>query len=235
MGLKQYLRRTRTDAEPNDTDRGDDVTSGHKPREKDSLERRARYMAEQICSGFQLHDRRQRQEALEAFYVVDRNQFAHLDSEEARRASEGYVDALWEKDTLEKSYITDQGIDPQRIANGEWDQVQSPLEERAEIVGMDRRYATKTTEAWLKHKTEEDYWTPFLEAQTYEIRAALQDQTYPNKPKEGKSGYGSIATRYLLSVELHDMHTQATWEEAIRVMVPYYRTILRSHSNRSGV
>ena len=94
---------------------------------------------------------------------------------------------------------------------------------------MDRRYAEKTTEAWKKHKTEEDYWTAFLEAQTIELRKALNDPDYPNKPKEGTSGFGPLATRYVVAVELHDQHTHETWEEAIRVMTPYYRAILQSH------
>lgn len=230
MGIRQYLTRERTDTGISDGEGG--LIRTYRQSEKNGLERRARYMAEQICSGFQLHDRRQRQEAEEAFYALDRNQFAHLDRDRAREASNAYVDALWAKDALEKGFLTDGVVDAETVAKGEWERVQEPLELRAKAVGMDQRYATKTTEAWLKHKTEEDYWTPFLEAQVCELRAAMQDPEYPHKPKEGQSGYGPIVTRYVLSVELHDMHTQATWEEAIRVMTPYYRAILEAHRNR---
>lgn len=193
---------------------------------RSDVEQRARYMAEQICTGFQLHDYGQREEAIEAFYEVDKHQFAHATNDDAYRAARSFVDALWEKDDVEKAHLNDGVVDPESVGDGEWKNVSTALEQRASAVGMDRRYAEKTTAAWCKHKTGDDYWSSFLEAQTYELRCAMQDPTYPDKPKEGLSGYGPISTRYLLAVELHDMHTQETWEEAIRVMVPYYEAVL---------
>lgn len=193
-------------------------------------EGKARYLAERITSGFQLHDRRQRDESLEAFYEVDRNQFAHLSDEEALEASEAFVEALWVKDEVEKSYHDDGTISPEAIAQADYEPVERPLRRRARIVGMDETYGQKTAAAWHRHKTNGEYWTPFLEAQTIELRAALGTPGYPTKPKEGQSGYGPLATRYILAVELHDMHTPEAWEEAIRVMTPYYRAILDAHS-----
>ena len=227
MNLRKILpSSTRTDDAPTHPSRAQE-------RNDDSLDRRARFMAEQVCSGFQLHDRRQRSEAFEAFYAVDRNQFAHLSDRQARQASKAYVDALWEKDAIEKSYMVNGEVNPETIAQGEWEQVHDALVNRARVVGMDTAYATKTTEAWKNHKTQADYWSAFLEAQTYELQAAMQDPDYPSKPKEGQSGYGPVATCYVLAVELHDMHTKPTWEEAIRVMEFYYRSILRAQENQT--
>lgn len=203
-------------------------------RGNDRLNRQARHMAEQICSGFQLHDRGQREEAEEAFYAVDRGQFPGISDGDALSASRAFVDALWAKDALEKRHMVDDVIDPESIGDADWHSVRDALARRAHAVGMDEDYADRTAEAWRKHKTGEDYWTEFLEAQTHELRAAMQDPSYPTKPKEGLSGYGSVATRYLLAVELHDVHTRETWEEAIRVMVPYYRAILESHRQTNG-
>lgn len=200
--------------------------------ELDDLDRQARYLAEQIASGFQLHDRRQRGEALEAFYAVDRGQFDHLTDEDARRTAEAFVDALWTKDDIEKTYHDDGEIDPGAIESADYDPVIECLERRARIAGMDQRYADRTAEAWKRHKTGGEYWTSFLKAQTYEVRAAMQDPDYPDKPKEGLSGYGPLPARYILSVELHDQHRKDTWEEAIRVMTPYYREILEAHRGR---
>ncbi len=230
MKLAQYFTRSNTDTNGTDSDNYDE--SIHRSGSTDEVKHRARYMAEQICSGFQLHDRRQRREALEVFHAVDRNQFAHLDADEALNASRAYVDALWAKDSLEKSYVVDGEVDPTTIGDADWDRVREELERRAELVGMDRRYADCTTEAWRNHKTMDDYWTPFLRAQTYELRAAMGDPEYPRKPKEGLSGFGPVATRYVLAVELHDRHTKESWKEAIRVMVPYYRAVLEAHKRR---
>lgn len=198
----------------------------------DSTEQRARYMAEQICAGFQYHDRGQRADSVDAFYAVDRNQFAHLEDDAAYEAARAYADALWAKDAVEKPYVTDDGIDSEAVENGDWERVRAPLAERAGIVGMDSAYADETTAAWRRHKTREDYWTPFLRAQLLEYRAALGDPDYPNKPNDGLSGFGPEPFRYALGVELHDMHSTERWEEAIRLMVPYYRRILRTHENR---
>jgi len=37
--------------------------------------------------------------------------------------------------------------------------------------------------------------------------------------------------RYVLAVELHDMHTDAYWEQAKDVMIPYFERILQEQSN----
>lgn len=201
---------------------------------EDGKDRTARHMAEQICSGFQLHDRRQRTEAHEAFAAVDRRQFGHISDEKAEAAAGAYVDALWEKDAVEKRHLTRGAIDPESIAEADWSAVLEALERRAHLAGIDREYATQTTEAWRSHKTGEDYWTPFLRAQSAELTAATGVENFPEKPKEGLSGFGPIATRYVLAVEYHDMHTREHWEEAIRVMVPYYRAILDAHQERDN-
>lgn len=186
-------------------------------------------MAEQICSGFQLHDRGQRTEAHEAFAAVDRRQFPHLTSNEAEAAASAYVDALWAKDAIEKRHLKNGRINPKTIGKADWSSVQEALERRADIVGMDRAYAEETTVAWIKHKTGEEYVSHFLAAQAAELRAAM-GELFPNKPKEGLSGPGPLPMRYVLAVELHDMHTHADWEEAIRVMVPYYEAVLEAHA-----
>lgn len=224
--IKQYLGFSTT------ANRPEDGSKARRWLEDDSLDRQARYLAERICSGFQLHDRRQRDESVEAFFAVDRHQFAHLDDDRALEAARAFVDALWEKDDIEKSFQVDGEIDSAAIAKADYDSVYEPLKRRAKVVGMDERYAEMTKLAWKHHKTEEDYWTPFLEAQTIELKAALGNPDYPAKPKEGTSGYGPLATRYVLAVELHDQHTHETWEEAIRVMTPYYRAILQAHQER---
>lgn len=200
-------------------------------RNRSSIDRQARYMAEEYCSGFQLHDRRQHDEAVEAFFAVDQSQFASLDEDEARVAARAYVDALWAKDEIEKRHSEDGEIDPVAIAEADYTPVLEPLARRASVVGMPERYADETAIAFQRHKTGEDYWTPFLEAQMIELRVALGDADYPDKPRGGQSGYGSLACRYLVGVELHDMHSTSAWEEAIRVMTPYYRQILKAHGS----
>lgn len=219
IGLRKLLKPT------------DEPTANYdQPAENERTEdRTARYMAEQICSGFQLHDRRQRTEAEEAFGAVDRRQFRNLDADEADAAAAAYVDALWEKDAVEKRHLQNGAIDAKSIADADWGSVLEALERRAHIAGIDREYAVQTTEAWRRHKTGEDYWTPFLRAQSAELAAATGVENFPEKPKEGRSGFGPIATRYVLAVEHHDMHTREHWEEAIRVMVPYYRAVLDAH------
>lgn len=192
-----------------------------------SLEETARHMATQICLGFKYHDRRDRDGALEAFTVVDDLQFAHIDSEESRAASEALVDALWRKDDLEIDHTEGGQIDREGLEAADWNPVESAFRRRAAIVGIDPRYAEASTEAWCNHKVRRDYRTPIQRAQMYELRAALQDPDYPHKPRFGQSGYGPEPARYALAVELHDMHTQRHWDQARRVMVPYYERILR--------
>lgn len=203
--------------------------NGHVPG---TNEQQARHMAEQICAGFRFHDRGQRTDSVDAFYAVDRNQFTHIDDDEAYEAARAYADALWAKDSIEKPYVADGQIDPDSVGDAEWEKVREPLVERAEIIGMDTAYADDTTTAWRRHKTQEDYWTPFLRAQLLEYRIALDDPDYPDKPNEGLSGFGPEPVRYALGVELHDMHSTERWEEAIQIMVPYYRRILRAHDSQ---
>ena len=64
-----------------------------------------------------------------------------------------------------------------------------------------------------------------------QLQVALQDQTYPAKPKEGQSGPGPEALRYALAVELHDMHTARHWEQAEEAMVPYFERVVSHHYN----
>ena len=214
----------RNDEQPTGNGRSQYETNGN-------LARQARYLAEQYCSGFQLHDRRQQQDAVEAFYAVDKGQFAHLTEDEAYDAAMAYVDALWAKDEIEKRHMQNGQIDSTSISKADYTSVWEPLARRADIVGMSTEYADETTTAWHRHKMGEeyDYWTPFLRAQTIELRVALQNPAYPEKPRGGRSGAGPLAMRYAVGVELHDMHASSAWEEAIRVMTPYYQQILEAH------
>lgn len=193
------------------------------------VRREAEVMAESICRVFQYHDQKCRDDAVETLCDVDIRQFRHLSEDEARDASVAYVDALWAKDEIESSYLDEGEVVQTGLTLADWSPVEKHLARRADIVDMDSRYATKTAEAWRNHKSGGDYWTPIQEAQTYELRAALQDPTYPNKPKFGQSGYGPEAARYALAIELHDMHSERYWNQARDLMVPYYERILRKH------
>jgi hypothetical protein len=172
------------------------------------------------------HDRREREKALEAFASVDALQFAHLDEEEAYRAAEGYVDALWEKDEVEDACRVDGDISPDRLEAADWSAVEAAFERRATVAGIDPQYATLTTEAWLQHKIGGDYWTPMMHAQMLELRTALQDSTYPEKPRNGRSGFGPEPVRYALGIELHDTRQ---FEQGRAAMVPYFQRILDAH------
>ncbi|MEM4780629.1 MAG: hypothetical protein QXG03_03570 [Halalkalicoccus sp.] len=183
----------------------------------------AQLMAEQTCLGFIYHDRREYEAAVEAFYRVDRHQFAHLSDEEAYEAATALTDAFWAKDDVEQPYIDGAEVDPE-LDDADWSPVEDALSRCAEIVGIDAEYAPKTTEAWRNHKTGGDYWTPTMIAQSHEIAAAIG--TAQEKPKYGRSGYGHLATRYLTGLELHDMHTERHWEEAAAVMTKYYGKII---------
>ena len=194
----------------------------------------AREMAEEICLGFRWHDRRERTRAVDAFAFVDRRQFAHLDAATARTAADAYVDALWAKDAVEESCTVDGELDYDALAEADWSPVEAAFAERAEIVGMDPRYARDSTVAWKRHKVGGDYAQPMQRAQVYELRAAMGDPEYPHKPHQGQSGYGPEAARYLLSVELHDMHTEDHWKQALETMVPYFERVLRAHEGRTG-
>jgi hypothetical protein len=189
----------------------------------------AEEMAKQLCIGFQAHDHGSRDRAIEAFSFVDRHQFPHLAAEKARAAARAYVDALFRKNEVEFQELAAGGIDATAIAETDWSPVAAKFRERAAIVGMEPDYARLSTTAWRRHKADGDYWTPMQAAQVHELRVALDDPTYPNKPKYGQAGYGPEAARYTLGVELHDMHTEEHWNQAREVMVPYYRRILAAH------
>jgi hypothetical protein len=180
-------------------------------------------MADQLCKGFIHHDQREREAAIEAFAAVDILQFDHLDEEDAFRAAVGYVDALWIKDRIEESCRVNGELDADELAAADWSPMEAAFERRAEAAGIDPRYAELTTEAWVQHKLDGDYWTPMMNAQMLEFRAALQDPTYPNKPRHGQGGFGPEPTRYALGNELHDTRE---WEQAREVMTPYFQRIL---------
>ena len=209
------------------TDRGGEATGDETAG--DAVTRAARHMARELCAGFRYHDRGEREDAVASFAAVDSRQFADIDDDDAVRAARAYVDALWAKDDLEAGHMAGDRIDPDSIGDGDWSVVHDALLERTEVVDMDPEYATATTAAWRAHKANGDYWTPMLRAQLVEFRAATGDDAYPNKPSDGREGFGSAPVRYLLGVELHDLHEDARWEEAVRVMEPYYRRILRAH------
>lgn len=207
--------------------------SGHEQYGKkptDGIAELAETTARAACRGFRAHDRGNRQAAIEAFSTVDRNQFAHLSDTEAREASIAYVNALFEKNDVEIDHLENGGFDTERLTDADWSPVSTQFRVRASIVGMDPAYAEASTLGWKRHKIGGDYWTPLLRAQTHEIRAALQDPSYPNKPKDGRSGYGPEAMRYVTGVELHDMHTERNWQQAVRVMTPYFERIFREHT-----
>jgi hypothetical protein len=191
-------------------------------------------MAEQICLGFRWHDRREREKAIDAFAIVDRYQFAHLDPSTARAAAAAYVDALWAKDDVEASCTVDGELDYDALAEADWSPVEEAFAERAALAGMDPRYAPDSTIAWKRHKVGGDYAQPMQRAQMYELRAAMDDPEYPHKPHQGQSGYGPEAARYLLAVELHDMHTEEHWRQAMEIMIPYYERVLRAHGGETG-
>ena len=181
--------------------------------------------------GFVYHDKEDRELSERAFAVADTFQFQHVDEETARKASEAYVDALWEKDRLETECTVDGELDVSALAEADWSPVRDAFERRAELVGIDPRYAELSTAAWRQHKVGGDYWTPMKRAQMYELRAALQDPEYPHKPRDGQSGHGPEAARYALGNELHDMRR---FDEALEVMTPYFERIAERHRAQSN-
>lgn len=191
----------------------------------------ARDMAEAVCRGMQAHDTRDREAADEAFEFVDRHQFPFLSRSESRAAAEAYVDALWAKDALEVACTVDGELDTDLLARADWSPVREAFAERAEVVGMDGRYAEASTVGWKRHKVGGDYRRGMGLAQLYELRAALQDPEYPHKPHQGRSGFGPEVARYLLAVELHDMHSEDHWEQALGTMTHYYDRILAAHAD----
>lgn len=199
-----------------------------------TVEDTAGHLAEQVCRVYQYHDRRAREPARRAQRIVDEHQFAHLDGDEVRRASESYIEALWAKDAVEADYISNGEVHREGLEAADWRTVEVPLAKRADVVGMSHEYAEKTVEAWRNHKTDGEYWTAIQQAQVHELRAALQVRDYPRKPKYGQSGYGPEAARYAVAIELHDMHTEEHWTQAVAVMTPYFERILRAHRNQEA-
>jgi len=188
----------------------------------------AREVAAHLGLGFKYHDRRNRQEAVDSFTEVDRFQFQHLGADTARRAAAAYVDALWAKDDVEDSHSEDGVMDRQALDEADWSPVRRAFERRAALAGIDPAYAELSTIGWRRHKTGGDYWTPLMEAQMYELQAALQNEAYPQKPRYGASGFGPEAVRYLLGVELHDMRL---YKQGVQAMTPYFQRIADGHAD----
>jgi hypothetical protein len=180
-------------------------------------------LAMQMGMGFVYHDKRDREAAVDAFAAVDEFQFQHVAPETARKASEAYVDALWKKDEIEAANTVDGEFDREALDAADWSPVKNAFAERASLVGIDPAYAELSTVAWRRHKTGGDYWTPMKRAQMHELRAALGDDDYPHKPRDGQSGCGPEPTRYVLGVELHDMRR---FEEGLEAMTPYFQRIV---------
>lgn len=190
---------------------------------------RPRTVAIKLCEGYRRHDERDRSGAIEAFAFVDDAQFDHLTVEQAREAAVALVDALWEKDAVETTCFSDDGYEPDRLNSANWERVEAALRRRADVVGMNRRYATAMTTAWRRHKSDGDYTTPIIEAQHHEVTAALGDDTYPVKPSAGESGFGELPARYLVAVELHDEATGDADQRIIDVMTPYFEVLLETN------
>ena len=183
-----------------------------------------------IGMGFVYHDKRKRGRAEDAFASVDQFQFRHVSEETAREAAVAYVDALWEKDRVEAECTADGSLDVEALAEADWSPVRDAFARRASLVGADPEYAELSTAAWRRHKIGGDYWTPMQRAQVRELRAALQDEEYPHKPRQGQSGPGPEAMRYALGVELHDTRR---FEEGQEIMTPYFERIAREYDART--
>ncbi len=190
-----------------------------------------REMARQMCKGFVHHDRRNYDAAVEAFEFVDRLQFPHVESEDIHLAATAFVDALWAKDDVEIDHLRAGRLDRESLRGADWSPVRKEFRKRAALLGIEPEYATLKTDGWRQHKLGGDYWTPFQEAQILELRAALPEAEYPRKPKEGQSGPGPEALRYVLGVELHDMHTPHHWKQAEEAMTPYFEYVVSHHEN----
>lgn len=187
-----------------------------------------RHLAYHLCQGFKYHDAGDRAKAEDAFFAVDRGQFLHLNDQEARRSAEAFVDALWTKDEVEDPYTNDgEIVDREGVGAADWSAVRFPLVERAAVVGLPEEYATLTTAAWKAHKTGGDYWTPTLRAQKLEVRVATGTRDRPRKSSDGLGGPGPLAARYLVAVELHDMHSKRHWDRAVDVLTGYFAEILQ--------
>lgn len=120
-------------------------------RNKDAVEQseaftdEAERLAAAVCRGFRAHDRGDREEAIEAFSIADRRQFAHLPESKAREASVAYANALFAKDDVEIDHLSNGGFDQQGLAATDWTPVSTQFRVRASIVGMDPEYAELST------------------------------------------------------------------------------------------
>jgi len=200
-------------------------------QQRASLTEEAEQMAAALCRGFRAHDQGNRQQAIEEFSFTDTRQFPHLSETQAREASVAYVNALFNKDDIEIDHLQNGGFNRQALAQTDWTPVSTQFRVRASIVGMNPEYAEMSALGWKRHKIGGDYWTLLQRAQAHEFRAALQDTSYPSKPKDGQSGFGPEPMRYVTAVELHDMHTEAHWQQAKRIMTPYFERILREQTD----
>jgi len=195
------------------------------------IERTAHQMAVNFGKLFLADDEGLQSKAIRYCESVDRLQFQHLNADEVQLASEAYVEALWEKDDLELACMGSGCIQKDGIRDADYSPVRKKLRTRASVIGADQRYAMQKAKAWQNHKSGGDYWTPYQEAQVYELRAALQNPEFPEKPKYGQSGPGPEPMRYALAAELHDMHTDKHHQQAVEVLTPYFQRILEAHTN----
>jgi len=205
------------DSNESDKQSGAIPTTEQTPTTKPPENRRATVAAKAICEGFRLHDQGQYREAIDSFSEADEIWF-DVNEQTARKAATAYVDALRLKDEIERNN--------ELIGLGNWDQVEGAFRRRAEVLGIDTAYAPLVTDAWKAHKVEEDYWTPMLLAQQLVVQAATGNEDYPPKASDAEHGFGPEPTRYLLGVELHDLHTEDRWSEAVANMTTYFERIL---------
>ncbi len=200
-------------------------------KNKQNITQTARRMAEDFGEVILANDQGLQRKAVDYCENVDELLFPHLTPDEVELAATAYVDALLEKDNIELNCLRNGNIDRERIRDADYSQVRKHLRKRASLIGADQRYATEKAKAWRNHKAGGDYWTPYQSAQVYELRAALQDPGYPNKPRYGQSGPGPEPIRYALAAELHDMHSRKHHEQAIEVLVPYFARVLAEHDD----
>ncbi|MFC6973463.1 hypothetical protein ACFQL1_20015 [Halomicroarcula sp. GCM10025709] len=188
-------------------------------------------MAEHLAIVFRAHDNSNKEKAIEALQEIDKRQFPELSDDAVKLASEAFVNSLWEKDRIEFDHLKNGTIDRAGLRGADYSPAIQQLRQRATIIGADQRYAITKAEAWKQHKIGGDYWSPFQRSQVYELRAALDDPEYPDKPRAGQAGPGPEAMRYALAFELHDMHTERHWLQGVRVMTPYFTKILAHHED----
>ena len=187
---------------------------------------KAEHMAEQMCIAFMYHDRREWGMGVRALYQTERLQFPFLSTHDAYEVARLYMKALWEKDVVEAEHIDGLDVDVEGLRNADWSPVVEPLVRRAELVGADPLYGVKTAAGWCEHKVGGDYWTPMMQAQHAEIRAAVGDPEYPEKPKYGQAGFGHLPAVYIAGVDCHDFHTESHWRRAVDLMTLYFQEIL---------